>query len=410
MATLNAPTTPAADGKSSGAVPTPVFELVYGQKDITVDVTPYVLSISFTDKLSGESDEIQVELEDSDGRWRDAWYPGKGDTLLLKLGLEGQKLLNCGTFSIDEIELGGPPDTVSLRGLSASVTAAMRTRSNRGFENTTLLAIASRIAKKHALRLEGTIEPLKLDRVTQYNETDLAFMTRLAREYGYIVKVTHEALVFSHRVTLREAEPVHTLTPAMVGRYRLRDTINRIYKQAKVKYQDTRTKKMVTIGVKADGSIGPVAEETVNAKGKGQKPSSHATSADTLNMQSRARTRDEAVSKVCAGINRHNEYQREATLNLEGNVGLKAGNTLSLTGFGRLSGSWLVTAVRHDIDRQGGYSCELTLGQGPIANPHKKGKNGKAGTSREMVVIGKKADGSIGVVDKKTQSVKGKRR
>lgn len=120
----------------------------------------------------------------------------------------------------------------------------MRTRSNRGFENTTLLAIA----KKHTLRLEGTIEPLKLDRVTQYNETDLAFMTRLAREYGYIVKVTHEALVFSHCVTLR-------------------DTINRIYKQTKVKYQDTKTKKMVTIGVKADGSIGPMTEETVNAKG-----------------------------------------------------------------------------------------------------------------------------------------------
>ncbi|ECK5020304.1 phage protein D, partial [Salmonella enterica] len=123
-------------------VPQPAYRLVYNQKDITHDVSVYVTSVTYTDKLSGESDEIQVDLEDSEGRWRDAWYPGKGDTLTLYMGCVGENLRECGTFSVDEIELSGPPDNVSLRGLATSVTAALRTKNSQGFENTTLAAIA----------------------------------------------------------------------------------------------------------------------------------------------------------------------------------------------------------------------------------------------------------------------------
>ena len=69
-------------------VPHPVFVLSYEQKNITSDITPYVRSVTYTDYLSGQSDELEVELEDADGRWARHWYPGKGDTLTLKIGYE----------------------------------------------------------------------------------------------------------------------------------------------------------------------------------------------------------------------------------------------------------------------------------------------------------------------------------
>ncbi|ELL0516449.1 phage protein D, partial [Salmonella enterica] len=194
-------------------VPEPAFVLRYNLKDITHDITAYATSITFTDKLSGESDELEVELEDSEQRWRDAWYPGMGDTLSLQLGFKGKPLTDCGGFSIDEIELSGPPDSVSIRGRSAPVTRAMRTRSNRGFENTTLAAIAGRIARKHKLKLEGQIEPLTLERITQYGESDLAFLKRLAQDYGYMVKITPQKLIFSHLGKLRDAPVIRTITP-----------------------------------------------------------------------------------------------------------------------------------------------------------------------------------------------------
>jgi phage protein D len=124
-------------------VPHPVFVLSYEQKNITNDITPYVRSVTYTDYLSGQSDELEVELEDADGRWVRHWYPGKGDTLSLKIGYEAAPLLPCGAFEIDEIEFAQPPATVSIRGLATGVKKSVRTRVGRAYENTTLAAIAS---------------------------------------------------------------------------------------------------------------------------------------------------------------------------------------------------------------------------------------------------------------------------
>ena len=77
-------------------VPTPAFELSYNGKSITADIARHALSVSYTDHLSGESDELDVELEDVDGRWLDGWYPDKGATLALKLGYRGAALVAAG--------------------------------------------------------------------------------------------------------------------------------------------------------------------------------------------------------------------------------------------------------------------------------------------------------------------------
>ena len=83
--------------------------------------------------LKVKSDTIDVELEDSDGRWMDKWYPGKGDTLTLKMGYKGETLLSCGTFSIDEIEVSAPPTLLCPSGVATSVNQALRTKVQPGF-------------------------------------------------------------------------------------------------------------------------------------------------------------------------------------------------------------------------------------------------------------------------------------
>ncbi|EKZ9425987.1 phage protein D [Salmonella enterica] len=371
-------------------VPQPAWSLVYNQKDITHDVSPYVLSVSYTDKLSGESDEIQVELEDSAGRWRDEWYPGKGDTLALKIGYAGEPLRDCGHFSIDEIELSGPPGQVSLRGLATSVTRAMRTKTSRGFENTTLAAIAERIARKHHLQLQGQIEPLTLDRVTQYDETDLGFLKRIAGEYGYMIKVTHTHVIFSSLDKLREAKPVLTFTPSDIGHYSIRDTINRIYKGARYRHHNSRTKQVVTVGVQADGQTGVVGEKTVTML---HALRGHSTSADMLTLSGRAGNQGTAEHKTRAALNLKNQYQKVATLSMAGNLRLRAGHNVTLAEFGALNGIWLTGSVRHNINRSGGYSVEAEVVRGPVAA---KGKHGAG--FKKLVVVGQQQDGSIGVV------------
>lgn len=191
---------------------TPIFTLWYGHKDITYDITPYVTSISYHDSIKNESDTIAITLDDTDGRWIKEWYPGKGDTLALHMGYQGEKLLDCGQYIIDKIDISAPPSTVNIDGIATSVNQALRTRNSQGFEETTLSAIASRIAQTHGLKLVGKIEPLTIDRVTQYGETDVGFLKRLASEYGYAVKVTTKELIFSHLPTLRCLAPVKRST------------------------------------------------------------------------------------------------------------------------------------------------------------------------------------------------------
>ncbi|EAV6572937.1 phage protein D [Salmonella enterica] len=336
-------------------VPEPVFVLRYNLKDITHDITAYVISITFTDKLSGESDELEVELEDSEQRWRDAWYPGMGDTLALQLGFQGKPLTDCGGFSIDEIELSGPPDSVSIRGRSAPVTRAMRTRSNRGFENTTLAAIAGRIARKHKLKLEGQIEPLTLERITQYGESDLAFLKRLANDYGYMVKVTPQKLIFSHLGKLRDAPVIRTITPQEVSRWTLRDTLHEVYKGVKNKHQNSQTRTLVTFN--ADNTTTTRTEKKSSSSGM-------STSSDIINTSDRVQNDEEARAKGKAKLDRKNEYKHAGTLSLEGDLSLRAGASVMLSGFGKSDGKWLIISARHSLARSSGLTTDIDIARG----------------------------------------------
>ncbi|ECB7412517.1 phage protein D [Salmonella enterica subsp. enterica serovar Typhimurium] len=336
-------------------VPEPVFVLRYNLKDITHDITAYATSITFTDKLSGESDELEVELEDSEQRWCDAWYPGMGDTLALQLGFQGKPLTDCGGFSIDEIELSGPPDSVSIRGRSAPVTRAMRTKSNRGFENTTLAAIAGRIARKHKLKLEGQIEPLTLERITQYGESDLAFLKRLANDYGYMVKVTPEKLIFSHLGKLRDAPVIRTITPQEVSRWTLRDTLHEVYKGVKNKHQNSQTRTLVTFN--ADNTTTTRTEKKSSSSGM-------STSSDIINTSDRAQNAEEASAKGKAKLDSKNEYKHAGTLSLEGDLSLRAGGSVTLSGFGKSDGKWLIISARHSLARSSGLTTDIDIARG----------------------------------------------
>ncbi|WP_038907884.1 contractile injection system protein, VgrG/Pvc8 family [Dickeya oryzae] len=367
MATLTTTTTTQQQSDTARDVLIPMFSLTYLKKNITQDIAPYVLRVTYTDNIKSESDTIEVELEDSDGRWENEWYPGKGDSVSLKIGYLGEKMLDCGTFSIDEIESRGPPSTVSIKGVATSVNTALRTKSNRGFENTTLGAIASRIAKKHKLKLVGSIEPIKLDRVTQNNETDVAFLKRLGKEYGYAVKVTATQIIFSHLDTLRGLPSVATLAKTDIASYSLRDTINQIYKSAKLKHQKASDKKLVVY--EADGSV---SQSTKTAKTA--KTHADTTSADTLKVNGRASNQDTAERKATAALHSHNEYQEQGQITVMGAVKLVAGNKVTLSGFGKFSRDWLLNAVRHTLTRSNGYVSEMEIVRGPLTKGSKKKK------------------------------------
>ncbi|MGS9760008.1 phage late control D family protein, partial [Klebsiella pneumoniae] len=195
-----------------------------------------------------------------------------------------------------------------------------------------------------------------------------------------------DQLIFSHLATLRGQEPVKQLKPQDVASFSLRDTINRVYKSAKVKHQKSSDKKLIVY--EADGGTSESDKQTKGGK---------VTSADSLKVNSRVSDPDSARIKADSALARHNEYQQNGSLTLMGTPQLTAGNKIELVGFGQLSGPWLITTARHAFDRNSGYITELEVARGPVTQGKaKKGK--KTGKTQTLTVY--KPDGSTSTVIK----------
>ncbi len=208
----------------------------------------------------------------------------------------------------------------------------------QGFEETTLSAIASRIAQTHGLKLVGKIEPLTIDRVTQYGETDVGFLKRLASEYGYAVKVTTKELIFSHLPTLRCLAPVQKIDRKDVSHFTFKDTINRIYKNATVQHQNSKKKELVILHSQQPAkTVCPWSRHQCR----------HAkTEQSGYGRYGAAQAKPTLHSTATTNISKPERYN-------DGLPELTAGNKIELTDFGVLSGQWLIDKSTHSFVRSG---------------------------------------------------------
>src|SRR5271167_876743 len=198
------------------SVRSPNWILTYLGVNITADVSQMVLAIRYVDRLDGASGELEVDLEDSTKQWQGSWYPALGDVVSLQIGYNGEALLDCGQFQIDELELDGPPDVMRLRCLAAYITPAMRTANTVAYENIGILEIAGQIAAKYGLTMVTATDDSESDlvfaRVTQRRQMDLEFLKRLAREHNFDFTVRAGQLIFYERPALESVPAVAVIT------------------------------------------------------------------------------------------------------------------------------------------------------------------------------------------------------
>lgn len=334
------------DALIENQVPSAYYSLSYQNRNITRDISEHILELEYQDFLAGESDSLNVVLEDVDGKWIDAWYPGHGDTLTLSVGWAGHAPRALGSFEIDDIEIDLAPAVVTIRALAASINSAVRTQQHRAYENTTLAAVAAQVAARQGLRLVGKIEPIKLDRLTQ-QEGDLAFLAKLAEEYDYAFKVVGSTLAFHAIADLAAAAPVATLTLKDLAGGRLRDQIKQVPAKATVKHKDPATKQLVSYTIENGQTVAVPS----SASGK-------TTSADTRKIRSRSASAEVAKAKAKAEVAKANRERTTGNWSMMGRPYVVSGNVLALQAPGVLGGNYLVTNSRHRFTRSGGYSSE----------------------------------------------------
>lgn len=316
----------------------PIFKIEYNQKDITTDVSNQVLNIEYTDFEHGQSDEITITFDDTQKLWQSSWIPSKGDSLRVFIGYEGEKLLNCGIFEIDEIEFATPPDILTVKAIATGITKALRQNNSVAYENKTLKQIASEIAQKHSLTLVGEIEDVRVERITQNQERDLTFLKKLAEQYGYIFKIAEGNLVFYKTEKLTGADAAKILYRTDLSRITLTEKTSKNYKSVTVSYHNPKTGKKITATAKNENCV------------KG----------DTLKINERCENKQQALLKAKAALAKGNNTI-EGFIDLVGNPNLVAGLNVELKDLGYFSGKYHITQTRHFIDRTAGYGTSLEV-------------------------------------------------
>lgn len=319
----------------------PVVEVVYNGRDISADLAPYLLRWSFTDRMTGDADTLDIELGEVKAdatKWLDEWYPDKGMEIVTRFGWSRRDLVQAGSFDVDEIAVESPPLTVRIRAQSAGVSKAVRSRIGRRYEHTTLSAILGQIAQRIGARLKGRIAPdPAIERATQYQETDWQFAVRLAREYGYTVKLADNNKALAVARLADDQPPVRRLAPADLTRFAYRDQITDVPGKTTVRRHDEATGELIIYDVDSKGQAVPVDK----------------VSADRRVKIARASHAQDAQARARAEAERHALDKTALEVELPGDPLLAAGLAVDVAGPGRIRGRYVIVEARHDISRAG---------------------------------------------------------
>ncbi|WP_336795835.1 phage late control D family protein [Erwinia aphidicola] len=179
----------------AGTVRTPDFMIRVNSENVTANISPRLISLTMTDNRGFEADQLDIELDDSDGQLA---MPVRGAVISLFLGWKGQPLTGKGDFTVDEVEHHGAPDTMTIRARSADFRGTLNSRREVSYHDTTLGAVIKQVAERNKLQpmIAEAFESVPVTHIDQTQETDAAFLTRIATLNGAVAAIKAGRLLF----------------------------------------------------------------------------------------------------------------------------------------------------------------------------------------------------------------------
>lgn len=174
----------------------PTYRLRLDGQDLTPQIHARLISLSLEETRGDTADQLDLVLSDHDGALA---LPRKGVKLQLSIGFIGQQgLVNKGSFVVDEVEHSGAPDIVTIRARSADMRESLRVRRDQSWHATTLGTIIKTIAARHRIdqRIAPELASVAVSHIDQTNESDLNFVTRLAKRFDAVATIKAGALLF----------------------------------------------------------------------------------------------------------------------------------------------------------------------------------------------------------------------
>lgn len=247
---------------------TPVAKLSINGKPFNTDALSRIISISLTDKSGFEADELTVSLSDHDGALA---LPPKSAEITIALGYIETGIVDKGSYKITEVSWSGAPDTLHITAQSADTSDRFSEAKEKSWHKTSLKEIIESIAAANGYTpiIGKAYQDEKIDHIDQSNESDAAFLSRLAERYDAIATVKHGRLLFvsSGEATTASGQPLPTIriNRNSGDQYTFRYSNTESYNAVRAYYIDKQTGKKHEVVITED-NYDPVKKTVTTTK------------------------------------------------------------------------------------------------------------------------------------------------
>lgn len=348
-------------------------KVIYNKVDISEALKPYLKSMEYTDMLTGQADDLQLTLEDRDGLWLEAWFPDKGATLTASIltqywtaPTEAEKELPLGLFEIDEIECSAIPSETKIKAVSVPNNTTLRGEGRtRSWEGYTIQKIAQDIANNAGMQLNfSSKDNPTLERVEQTEQSDLAFLDKLCQDNGLSLKVTDNQIVIFDMADMEAAEPsLIFVRPTMKGL----DTSVSIDVNSNDMNSESTLKRLKPTSWRFTSSVRDVYKSCTVEHSQGKKKAKisatftdpNKTEGKMLLVKKDVKSVEEAERMARKELREKNKDEVTGSITCMGDTDLSAGLTVTVKGFGKFDGKYILSQVKHSIGS--GYTCSVDL-------------------------------------------------
>ncbi|MBR2941846.1 MAG: hypothetical protein IKB82_00455 [Clostridia bacterium] len=256
-------------------------------------------------------------------------------------------VLDCGQFEVDDVDVSGPPNIITIKATSLPYMAQIRqTKKTKAWEAYSLSGIANSMASANGMTcmyLSAT-DP-KYDRVEQYKTSDIEFLSWLCHNAGISLKVTNNIIVLFDQADYEKKESVRTIRRGDGSYLKSKLHVGAAdseYASCRVSYTDPATGRCIE---------GTAKVEDYDAKSKNNQQ---------LEIKAKVANAAEAKTLAEKHLRLHNKYAKTATFTMPGDHALVAGVTVMLSGWGTWDGKYIVKQAKHTIGT-GGYTVQIKL-------------------------------------------------
>ena len=313
----------------------PKFKIIADKTDITNLLNGRLLSLSVTDEIGLVSDAMTMELDDREGVLE---IPPRGAELEVFLGYDNDPLYPMGKFIVDEAELKSPPETMSITARASNSAfrdmGAFKSPRTYAWEKYTVIGILQTIAKRYGLTASAAdvFKNIVVSHLDQTDESDCAFIQRLATDYDASVKVAGGNLLFieplSGKFPNGTPMPVIKIQATDIIGYQMRLAERGKYGKAIAKYYDF-----------------DLAEE---------KQASVGAEAPIFTLREVFSNRSVALSRAKNKLTEITSGTRALSLDLIGNPLIGGESKIELIGTrAEIAGEWVIKSAKHLLDSSG---------------------------------------------------------